>query len=235
MTTPTQPTRLTGLAYLGIIATGIFAEVAVRQALIVDSDPVATTHNIAASADLFRLGILADVAMVSFDIGVAIGLLHLLQHVDGLLAQLAAALRLIQAAVISANLMNMTQAVQLAEGGLAVEALQTAAPSLVLSAMEVHGTVYDIGLVFFGLACLVLGRLLHRSPTAPSLLGWSVGAAGIVYLVGSYAALCAPDWSASLDPLYGVAFLVEVAFAAWLLFGRHQRAAASAPARAATA
>mgnify|MGYP001426462674 CR=1 FL=1 len=222
--------RWTGLAYLGIIGTGLFAELGVRAPLVVSGDAAATASHIAQSAHWFRLGILADVAMVGFDVAVAIGLLHLLQRVDKPLAQLAAALRLIQAAVISANLMNMVAAVQLAESGAAGA---VPAPGGVLSAMQVHGTVYDIGLVFFGLACLVLGWLLHRSPSAPSVLGWSVAAAGVVYLVGSFSAVCAPAWSAALDPLYGVAFLAELAFAGWLVFGKHHNPATASVASAA--
>ncbi len=213
----THLARLTGLAYLGIIATGLFAEIGVRMAMVVDGDPVATTANIAAEALLFRAGILADVAMVGLDVAVAVGLLALLQHVHRPLAQLAAALRLIQAAVLSANLMNMTQAGQLAAGGPSAEAIGPAVEGLVLSAMELHGVVYDLGLVFFGLSCLVLGRLLWMSRAVPRLLALGVGAAGSVYLVGSFAALVAPGWLATIDPLYGVAFLAELAFASWLV------------------
>lgn len=209
--------RLTGVAYLGIIATGIFAEVGVRMQVLVEGSPAATTANIAASAGLFRIGILADVAMVGLDVAVAVGLLALLRHVDRPLAQLAAALRLIQAAVISANLMNLTRAVQLATGGASADALGPAAPGLVLSSMELHGVVYDLGLIFFGLSCLVLARLLAREGSVPRLVSWGLAVAGGVYLFGSFVALCAPAWLATVDPLYGVAFLAELAFAAWLI------------------
>ncbi len=209
--------RWTGFAYLGIIATGIFAEAGVRMQLVVEGSAAATTANIAASAGLFRAGIVADVAMVGLDIAVAVGLLALLMHVNRPLAQLAAALRLIQAAVISANLMNMTQAVQLATGGPATDALGPAAEGLVLSAMQVHAVVYDLGLVFFGLSCVVLGRLLWVSRAVPAVLSLGVAGAGGVYLVGSGVALCAPAWVPVSDPLYGLAFLAELGFAGWLV------------------
>ena len=44
--------RRTGLAYLGIIATGVFAEFAVRGTLVVDDDAAATAENIDASPGL---------------------------------------------------------------------------------------------------------------------------------------------------------------------------------------
>ncbi|MCA9559619.1 MAG: DUF4386 domain-containing protein, partial [Myxococcales bacterium] len=110
-----------------------------------------------------------------------------------------------------------TQAVQLATGGPSADALGAGAPGLVLSSMEVHALTYDLGLVFFGLSCLVLGWLLRRSGSVPALLAIGVSVAGVVYLVGSFAALCVPAWSAALDPAYGVAFLAELAFAVWLV------------------
>lgn len=228
--------RWTGLAYLGIIASGLFAEIGVRLSTVVDGDPGATAAGIAASSDLFRAGILADVAMVGFDVAVAVGLLVLLQHVSKPLAQLAAALRLIQAAVISANLMNMANALFLATGGPSADAIGPAAQGLVLSSMELHGLVYDLGLVFFGLACLVLGRLLiGLGSVVTTALGVSVGLAGCVYLIGTFAALFAPAWSAAIDPLYGVAFLAELAFAGWLLAGAPAWGARRATAPAAAA
>lgn len=218
MQSTTRAARATGLAYLGIIAAGLFAELGVRAALVVGSDPVATTDRIAASAPLFAAGILADVAMVALDVSVAVGLLALLRPVHRELAQLAAALRLIQAAVIAANLMNMTQALQLSVGGPAADALGApAAAGLVLSSMALHAVVYDLGLIFFGLSCLVLGRLLAASHLVPLPLAVGLGAAGGVYITGSCVALCAPSWSATVDPLYGVAFLAELAFALWLV------------------
>lgn len=214
-----QPTlsRLTGVAYLGIIASGLYAEAGVRMQLVVDGSATTTAANIAASAGLFRSAIVADVVMVGLDVAVAVGLLALLRPVHRPLAQLAAALRLIQAAVISANLMNMTQAVQLATGGPSADALGAAAPGLVLASMQVHAVVYDLGLVFFGLSCLVLARLLWMARWAPRALAVGLALAGVVYLVGSFVALCAPAWLATVDPLYGVAFLAELVFAGWLM------------------
>ena len=74
--------RRTGLAYLGIIFTGVFAEFVVRGSLVVDSDPVATARNIAEAPGLFRVGIGADLLMIALDITVAFGLFRLLRHVD---------------------------------------------------------------------------------------------------------------------------------------------------------
>ncbi len=106
---PSSLARRTGLAYLGIIATGIFAEFAVRGTLVVDDDPIATAENIAESPGLFGIGIGADVVMIALDVIVAFGLLGLLRHVNRRMAITATVLRLIQGIVIAVNLINLTE------------------------------------------------------------------------------------------------------------------------------
>lgn len=219
-TTTTNHTiaRLTGLAYLGIIITGVFAEFIVRSSLLAPGDPAATAANIATSEGLFRAGITADLLMIAFDVAVAIGLYVLLRPVHRPLAMLAAALRMIQAALLGANLMNLVDAVQYATGGESLQAIGTETLNgLTLAAMETHALGYDIGLVFFGLACVVLGRLLRTSGLVPAAVAVGVSAAGVVYLVGSLVAVLAPSAAAALDPVYGLPFAAEIAFAGWLV------------------
>ena len=203
--------RLTGIAYLGILVTGIFAEFVVRMGMVVEGDAAATAANVADATGLFRAGIAADVLMISLDVGVAVGLYLLLRHAHHGLALLAAALRMVQAAVLGANLLTMATALGAAGGG---------APDtgVVLAALEVHSLVYDLGLVFFGMACLVLGHLLVVSRLVPRIVGRGLTATGVVYLVGSFTVLLAPGAAATLDPMYGIAVLAELALAGWLAF-----------------
>ncbi len=215
---PRRIARLTGAAYLGIIVTGIFAEFFVRMSLVKDGDAAMTSTNIASSVSLFRAGIVADLAMIALDICVAIGLYELLRHVHRPLALLAAAFRLVQASVLGANLMNLSHALgwatlSTAEGGLDRESTQ----ALVLSSMELHGVGYDLGLVFFGLSCLVLGHLMRVSKLVPMALGIGLSLTGCVYLVGSLCVILAPEIAASLDPMYGFTLMVELSVAGWLL------------------
>jgi hypothetical protein len=209
--------RLTGLAYLGIIFTGIFAEFFVRMNLVEAGDAVATAASVAGATGLFRAGLASDLVMIALDVGVAIGLYALLRDVNRTLASLAAAFRLIQAAVLGANLMNMTAALQWAERSVQAGPEEAAsAQELVLAALELHRVVYDLGLVFFGLSCLVLGHLLRVSRIVPSILGVGLSAAGLVYLVGSFTVVLAPDFAPALDPMYGLTVLAELSIAVWL-------------------
>ena len=211
---PSTTARRTGLAYLGIIATGIFAEFAVRGSLVVDDDPIATADNVAGSPGLFGVGIGADVLMVMLDVTVAIGLFRLLRHVDRRLAITATVLRLIQGAVIAINLVNLVDALGFARDAVLPDGTILAGPATdALDAIERHALGYDAGLIAFGLSCLVLGRLLLTSGLVAKWLAVGMSATGIVYLAGSSAALFAPSLSTAIEPLYVIPLAVELTFA----------------------
>ncbi len=169
----------------------------------------------AGSPGLFRAGIGADLLMIALDVAVAFGLYKLLRPVNRSLALAAAALRLIQAAILTANLLNLSRASDLAQQAIETGSAGTAERAL--QALETHALMYDVALIAFGLSCLVLGRLLRTSRAVPRLLALGMSVTGLVYLVGSLAAVAAPGLSSLIDPLYGVAIIVEPAFALWLI------------------
>lgn len=211
---PSRLARRTGLAYLGIIATGIFAEFAVRGSLVVDDDPIATAENIAESPGLFGVGIGADVVMIALDVIVAFGLLGLLRHVNRRLAVTATVLRLIQGAVIAVNLNYLIRSLFFAFDAEGADGAILAGPAQdALDAVERHALGYDAGLIAFGLSCLVLARILVVGNLVPRLLAYGMAATGVVYLVGSFAALFAPGASAVIEPFYVICLVVELAFA----------------------
>lgn len=211
----TRPTpRTTGLAYLGIVLSGLFAEFFVRMSLIAPDDPAATAEAIAGSPSLFTAGIGADVVMIGLDVTVAVGLYRLLRHVDRRLAVLTTVARLVQAAVLTVNLVHPIRAIGHAQDAAA---RVPGAAEAALRAMETHALVYDIALVAFAVSCLALAGLLRTSGVVPTFLWVGMAATGVVYLVGSLAAVFAPSLSAAIDPLYLVAIVVEPAFALWLV------------------
>ncbi|SEQ26002.1 DUF4386 domain-containing protein [Thalassovita taeanensis] len=200
-------TRLTGLFYLLIIILGMTTELAIRAPLI-DPDSAATTAaNIKAHATLYRFGILGDAGMILADIAVAVLFYVLLKPVSQPLALTAMALRLVQAATLAANLVTAY------------------APLLLIGADDIlahrfallHATGYDLGLIFFGVNCLVMGLLIHRAPFLPAPLGWLIGASGLVYLTGSTVAILAPPLASTLEPAYLLPLMSETAFCLWLL------------------
>jgi Domain of unknown function (DUF4386) len=210
--------RRTGIAYLGIVVTGIFAEFVVRGPLVVPDDAAATARNIADSPGLFGLGIAADVVMIALDVLVAVGLFRLLRPIEPRLAKAAMVLRLVQGAVIAVSLLQLTRALGLARDAVGPGGSILPGPAdAALEAIDRHALGYDAGLIAFALSCLVLAQILfaHRLVSRPLAIG--MGVTGAVYLVGSITAFVAPSVNVAIDPLYVVAAVVEPAFAIRLI------------------
>ncbi|SPH17794.1 hypothetical protein DEA8626_01321 [Defluviimonas aquaemixtae] len=199
-----------GLAYAVIIVAGIWSEGFVRAALIEPGDAAATAAAIAANETLFRASVAADMVMALCDVALAVLLYMILKSHGALLALLAMVLRLVQASIIGANLVNQ-QAALLALGG----AGGSEAVALLHLQMQSHG--YDLGLVFFGAANIAIAVLILRSGWVPRPLGWLVAAAGLVYLAGSFLRILAPHLSGTFVYAYAVPVVAETSFALWLL------------------
>ena len=97
--------RIAGLLYLIVIATGLFAEVFVRQTLKVSNNALATAQNIQSSEILFRYGFVADI--VNFIVGLpcVIIIYKLFKPVNKTLVRLAMMFVVIQTAIIAVNLL----------------------------------------------------------------------------------------------------------------------------------
>lgn len=210
--------RIAGLLYLAIIVLGLSGELAVRATLIVPGDAAATAAKITTSEGLFRLGFLADSVMFLCDVALGVLLYVLLKPVSKTIALMAMCFRLTQAAVIAANLLNYYAASMLLHGSEHASTLgasqQHAFASLFLG-LHSHG--YDIGLLLFGVSCLLVGYLVYRSGYLPKFLGVLLVAAGATYLVGSYTRFLFPLYVESVTPIYAVAVLAEVSMCLWLL------------------
>lgn len=217
-------TRLAGVLYLAIIVLGIWSEMFVRSALIAPGDAAATATNILGSNGLFHLSFAADAIMALCDVAVGVLLYQLLKPVDRTLSLAAMAFRLMQTAIISVNLLNHFAAILLLfcpeyAAGFGGDFVNTQV--LLFLDIQAHG--YGLGLIFFGISCILLGTLIVRSGYVPKTLGYLAAAAGVVYLVGSAAMFIAPDTLPVIEPFYLVPVVSESALALWLLVGRVKR------------
>ncbi len=226
MTNQTLPFRATarvaGLLYLIIIGTGIFAEFFVRQPLIVAGDAAATVANLTAATSLFRLGIASDLVMLLCDVTLALLFYILLRPVNQALSLLAAFFRLMQAAVLGANVLNLFAVLQLIGGADYLAGLGAAQiEAQVLLSLEAHAIGYTIGLIFFAVNSLVFGWLVLRSGYLPKLLGILLMVAGVGYLIDSFALTLLPNYAAYAEILalvvFAPAIIGELAFCLWLL------------------
>lgn len=210
--------RAAGLLYLVIIVLGLFSEIFVRSSLISPEDAATTASNIMAAEGLFRAGFLADSIMFLSDVALAVLMFVLLKPVSKTLALVALCFRVTQSAVIALNLLNYYATILLLEGSGYTSAFDAAQRNAFSSLfLDLHSYGYDLGLILFGVHCLVLGYLIAKSLYLPRVLGYLVMAAGVTYLIGSYTRFLFPDFVETLSPIYLVAILSELSLCLWLL------------------
>ena len=210
--------RTAGVLYLAIFVLGLFAELGVRAQLVEVGDAAATARNILDSQGLFRAGFVADLMVVLADAAVAVLFYVLLRPVSVVLALAAAGFRLVQTAVLAANLLNQFMALQLLTGdgygALRRDELQT----LAYSHMDAHRYGYLIALVFFALHLAVLGYLVYRSTYFPRALGVLLALAAVGYLADSLTYFLVEGYEGALSPVVlAPAVVAELAMILWLL------------------
>ncbi len=225
-TAPVLEARLAGMAYLYIIAAGLFVELAVRGALVAPGDGAATVANILGAETLWRVGFVAELFVLVCDVLVAVLLYRVLRPAGEALALLAAGFRLVMAAMLATNALNHLQPLLLFAGADSVTVPSRGElEGLALHALRLHAATYAAGLVFFGLACVFAGLGILRSRFLPRAIGALMVLAGVCYLVNSLTGFLAPHLAAGLFPFILLPCLIaELALALWLLLRGVDRA-----------
>lgn len=209
--------RIAGVLYLIIIVSGIFAEVVVRQQMVVYRDPAATANNILAHEMLYRLGFAAGVITLMCAVPVLFILYHFLNRVNKSFAILAVFFNLSSIAIEGVNLLHHYEPLILLKG---VGHLSSFSPdqlqALAYTTLRLQSTGYDLSLAFFGLFCIFIGYLIFKSTFFPRLLGVLMVIAGVCYLINSFVNFLAPQYS--LFPYIGIPpFVAELSLCLWLI------------------
>ena len=90
--------------------------------------------------------------------------------------------------------------------------------ALALGSLKLLGQANNIGLVFFGFYCLLIGYLIFRSTFLPRILGAAMTLAGLGWLTGSFASFLSPPFAIHLFPYIMLpGMLGEGALTVWLL------------------
>jgi hypothetical protein len=193
--------RIAGVLYLINIACGLFGEIFVRGHLVVAGDALATAHRIMGSEFLFRCGLAGDVIMHITDVPMTVIFYVLLRPVSRDLSLLAALFGMLQTAILGANKLNLVTVLLLLGGSNYLKAFdpnQLQALASLSLALHEHG--FGIGLIFFGVSCVVTGYLMFRSGYFPRTLGVLQGIAGVSYLINSFALILYPSLAAKMFP-----------------------------------
>lgn len=211
--------RIAGLLYLIVIATGLFAEIAVRQAVKVSGDALATANNIQKSEMLFRFGVTADIVNFVCGLPCVLIIYFLFKRINKFLLQLALIFVIIQTAIIAVNLLNQTSPLQILGNDAYLQSFQpNQLATLSQLSLNVQAVGYAIGLVFFGVYCLLVGFVVFKSKLVPKFLGILYAISGIGYLINSFTMLLSKEFE---NPVFAYVaipiFIGELSFSLWLL------------------
>ena len=219
VTSPQAYARIGGVLYLMIIAAGATGELFVRGSQVVSGNAAATAHNILASPYLWRAGIAGDLVMHVCDVGLMLVFYVLLRPVSRTLAMLAVLFNLVQTSVLVANKLNLVLPLfLLADVGYLQAFTPEQRQALSYVAIRAHDYGFGVGLIFFGVECVVVGYLIVRSWYLPRTLGVMMQIAGACYVINSFAVILYPPLGSRLFPFILLPpFVAELSLASWLL------------------
>ena len=211
--------RIAGFCYLIVIATGLFSEVYVRQALRVSNDALTTAHNIQTNEMLFRWGFVAD--LINFVVGIPTILImyHFFKKSNKMLLQIALALVIIQTAIIAVNLLNQISPLLLLSNDTYLNTFQQSQlATLSLLSLNIQSQGYAIGLVFFGFYCIIIGFVIYKTNAIPRIIGVLYAIAGLCYLINSFTMFLSKGFSNPIFIYLAIPiFIGELSVCLWLL------------------
>ncbi len=214
---PILKSRIAGLLYLAVIAGGLFAEIGVRQQLIVAGDPSGTALNILANESLFRAGLAINLAYLLCNIPFAVLFFEIFKPVNSMLARLMMMGILVTTAIEAANLFHMLDALDHLTGSFQTGLTLAQRHDLAYASLQGFASGFAVSLAFFGGVCLLYGWLIFESRFLPGLIGVLITLAGICYLINSFALFLAPEFAQSLFPYILLpSFVGELSLALWL-------------------
>lgn len=211
MSTTKHTAHLAGIAYLGLLISGVVGFLVIRSQLVMPGDAAATAANLVEDEFLARLGIAADLTIVLTQSLAALYFFKLFREVDAFAAAALAAFGFMNsAAILVATALSVT-ALQMALGGAA------SAAGTALLLYDLNGALWDVAALFFGLWLIPMGWLVLRSGFMPVPLGWILIVGGIGYAVSAYLMFLFPDASMVADTLPILATVGEVWMIGYLL------------------
>jgi hypothetical protein len=182
-TSPQFYARMAGACYLLGALASVFGQMIIPDRLVVSSSAATTAGNILAHESSYRFGAVLAFMSVPFHLVWAILFYRLFKPVNKSIPLLAAFVMLMGCvmwtlcAFFSLAVLNVLKGTS-SLSAFAPEQLQT----LALVLLRLNAQAYDIGLVFFGLWCLLVGYLIAKSTFLPRTIGVLYALAGVGYL-----------------------------------------------------
>jgi len=189
---------IAGISYLIIFFAAVFANFFVLESIL--NEPVLTIRE---NHMIVRFGILAFLITVVFDVVVAWALLEIYR--EHMLSVLSTLFRMMHAAIMGVAVFAL------------VIALSATGSQEILHQADIFNIIWLIGLFFFGIHLILLGKIIGR----PNIIGIFLVIAGVMYMVDTAAHFVLPNYDSYANiflALVAVPSIVgELAFSIWLL------------------
>lgn len=198
LTKPRTLSIITGISYLIIFFAAIFANFFVLESILENPLIAIQEHHV-----MVRFGIIAFLITVVFDVVIAWALFLLFK--EHKLSVLSTFFRLMHAVIMGVAIFALPLALSLTTA------------SQILYQISIFNTIWLIGLFFFGLHLILLGRIIQK----PKIISVFLIIAGIMYMLDTTAHILLSNYED-----YKTVFLAMVAipsiigemwFALWLL------------------
>ncbi len=209
--------RLAGLLYLVLIISGTFAQLGVRDGLIVADDAAATVANIEADLTLFRVGILSDFVAQTTYFLLAMALYVLLKPVNHNMALLFLLMVCVSVAIMVLNMLNQFAVVLLLSDGYVTGFDTDQLNLLVVFFLDLHKYGYQFAGIFFGAWLFPLGYVIYHAGYFPKLLGVLLMLAPFGYVIDLVAMVMDINLNVLAYPALLVTLVAEFGLCGWLL------------------
>ncbi len=211
--------RIAGFLYLLIIVFGLIAQVFVRDNLVDYDNATITAQNITTSEFWYRLGFVSELLMLVCDIGVATILYILLRDYNRNLSLLFTFFRLTSIIILGVvALSHYTALFFLGDAQYLTAFDHQQLNAFALLSVKVHGSGYNISLLFFGFHLIVIGHLIYRAGYFPKLLGILLFIGGLCYFINSITWFLFPAFVNRIYPAILIPCSIgELLFSLWLL------------------
>ncbi len=196
--TPRKLSLLAGTSYLVIFFAAIFANFFVLEAILASPVETVTRNHM-----MVRFGILAFLLTVVFDVVVAWALYEL--YKDHALSGLSTYFRMMHASIMGVAIFALPVA------------LSATSEAEILRQVDIFNIIWLIGLFFFGIHLILLGRIIEK----PKLIAIFLVLAGVVYMIDTAAHFLMEnydEYSSLFLAMVAVPSIIgEMSFAIWLL------------------
>lgn len=213
MTSKAKMARIGGFLYLLIIVFGVIAQIFVRDSLVDYNNAAVTATNILASEFWYRFGFVSELLMLICDVGVTPILFILLKEANYNLSILSTFFRLSSITILAVTALSHYAALSFLKKPDFLDVITgDQLNAFALLTIKMHGTGYNISLLFFGFHLIVLGFIIFTTAIFPKFLGVLLLIGGACYILNSLVWFLFPAFVSVIYP----AILIPCALGEWI-------------------